>query len=424
MRLFLAVILTGSLVGLLGALFLIVLRSADWARIAAISLADEGPLPSWLVGVVGCLCAAALAAWLSQRFAANAPQTAEADMPSARPSSGASTFLVNFAGSSLAIGAGLALGPERPAIQMGGVLGKWASRAFGLAPADRDLFIAAAGGAGVATMFNSPLGCAAYTVEVVLKRVDFRVSAMTIGMGGTAVAVARIIGGRSINFEVETLMPGGIENLALFALLGGVIAILAHLHVHLIMLCARVGQTMIPQPTIRAATIGGIMGLVAWRAPELAGTGERMTQSILDGQIALLALGSVFLLRFVIGPFSLGASTPGGYFTPVLLLGASIGAIFDGFFNAFALASEISPAAFAVTGMAVALAYVASAPFTGILLVIETTGAFALSLPMTVAVVGAVGVSHVLKTPPLSHGLEVALHSHSTRAALTGGRIW
>ena len=64
------------------------------------------------------------------------------------------------------------------------------------------------------------------------------------------------------------------------------------------------------------------------------------------------------------------------------------------------------PAHFALVGMAVALATIARAPFTGILLAMETTGAFIMALPMVVAVFGAVAVIQLLHTPSLSHGLE------------------
>jgi len=69
--------------------------------------------------------------------------------------------------------------------------------------------------------------------------------------------------------------------------------------------------------------------------------------------------------------------------------------------------------------MAVALAAIAGAPFTGVLLVMETTGAFAMSLPMIIAVIGAAVVTRLLRTPSLSHGLEVALAA-SGRPAATG----
>jgi hypothetical protein len=51
---------------------------------------------------------------------------------------------------------------------------------------------------------------------------------------------------------------------------------------------------------------------------------------------------------------------------------------------------------------------VANAPFTGVLLVMETTGVFSLALPMIIAVVGTVIVDRILRKPTLTHGLELA----------------
>ena len=67
---------------------------------------------------------------------------------------------------------------------------------------------------------------------------------------------------------------------------------------------------------------------------------------------------------------------------------------------------DISPTAFVVVGMGVALATFAHAPFTGILLTMETTGAFPMLLPMTIAVIGGELVTQGLRSPGLGHGLE------------------
>jgi H+/Cl- antiporter ClcA len=45
----------------------------------------------------------------------------------------------------------------------------------------------------------------------------------------------------------------------------------------------------------------------------------------------------------------------------------------------------------------------------------ETTGAFALSLPMIIAVIGAAVVTRLMRTPSLGHGLEIALVASGRR---------
>ncbi len=405
-----ATVLAGALIGVMGALFLNVLRMADVARVALIDAAVKHSVPGWLAAAMAGLVGAAVAARLAHRYAADAPQLSVSKRTggSGSPTSNSGALTVNLAGTGLAVGAGLALGPERPAIQMGGAIGRLVSRLFGLSRPDQEILMAAAGGAGVATMFNSPLGCAAYTVEAVLRRVDLRISMTTLGVGAIGVAVTRVLVGRDVNFVVGQMQSVRFEHLILYLGLGCVIAVFASIHVHVIMMLTTLFLRMRLPGVVRGATIGGGVGLLAWFSPNLVGTGDSLTQGVLDGRFALSAMGVFFLVRFFLGPLSLAAGTPGGYFTPVLLLGALSGAMYGILIGSWLPAADVSPTAFALAGMAVALAAVARAPFTGILLVMETTGAFEMSLPTIIAVIGAAIVTRLMRTPSLSHGLELA----------------
>lgn len=401
-----ATLLAGAATGLLGALFLATLGQLDGARVALVGTAEGLGIPGWLAMVVAGLLGAGSAAWLAHRFAPDAPQVAAEPSDPRRPPTGAASAIgVNFGGAALAVGGGLALGPERPAIQMGGGAGRLVSRLLRLPQSDADLLAAATGGAGVATMFNSPLGCAAYVVETVLKRVDLRISLIALGAGATAVGVSRLLTGRYVNFTVDGLAPYQFEHLLLYLLLGVMIGVLAHLHLHTINTFGALARRL-PLP-LRAGLIGSLVGLLAWFTPALMGTGEAMVQQVIDGRVVLSMLALAYLVRFFLGPLSLAAGTPGGYFTPSLLLGALSGALFGEVAGLLLPTADLpSIAAFAVVGMAVALAAIAHAPFTGILLALETTGAFILALPMIVAVFGAIAITRWLQSPELTHGLE------------------
>ena len=78
----------------------------------------------------------------------------------------------------------------------------------------------------------------------------------------------------------------------------------------------------------RAAIIGATVGLVAWFVPAMVGGGDLITQTILTNQFQLATLVTIFAVRFLIGPWSYAAGCPGGLFAPLLLLGASSGAMF------------------------------------------------------------------------------------------------
>ena len=135
--------------------------------------------------------------------------------------------------------------------------------------------------------------------------------------------------------------------------------------------------------------------------------GEPLAQSVLDGRFTLSILLTIFAARFLLGPLSLSASTPGGYFTPVLTLGALIGMAYGLSVGAVFPAASISASSFALVGMGVALGTVTRAPITGVLLTMETTGSFAVLLPMTLAMFGAGVVTQMLRSP----SIETALHN-------------
>jgi CIC family chloride channel protein len=412
LRLTVATLLAGVLIGVIGGLFSLTLGWIDGARLNVINLSRAHALPDWLAALGFSMTGtalAALAAWLAQRFSPDAPQVPSAGADAGPPTSGSDlgALSVNFAGGSFAVGAGLALGPERPAIQMGGAIGRTVSRLLRLNRQDAGLLLASTGGAGVATMFNSPLGCAAYVVETVVKRVDLRLSLTALGAGALAVGVSRLMTGRSVNFSVDALPVYHFRQLVLYLLLGVLVGLLAYAQSRTIAAVVALVQRPRLPAVVRAGLIGAAAGLLAWQAPGVVGTGEAMVQSVLDGELLLSMLALVLLIRFLLGPLSLAATTPGGYFTPALLLGALSGALFGEIAGMLLPAGAVPPtAALALVGMAVALAAIAHAPFTGILLTLETTGAFIMALPMIVAVFGAIAVIRLLKSPMLSHGLE------------------
>ena len=76
---------------------------------------------------------------------------------------------------------------------------------------------------------------------------------------------------------------------------------------------------------LRAAAIGALIGLFGWFAPSLVGGGDLLTQQTLDGSLRSTALAAIFLVRFLLGPVSYAARTPGGLFAPMLVIGSQAG---------------------------------------------------------------------------------------------------
>jgi len=142
----------------------------------------------------------------------------------------------------------------------------------------------------------------------------------------------------------------------------------------------------------------------AWFYPTGVGGGENQAQQILSGQFGFVALLILFGFRWIIGPISYAAGTPGGLFSPMLLLGAALGSLFATALSATGLC-EVSATSFALIGMSGFFAGVVRAPLTGILLVIEMTGSTVLMVPLLTASGAAVLVASLLRNEPIYDSL-------------------
>jgi len=170
----------------------------------------------------------------------------------------------------------------------------------------------------------------------------------------------------------------------------------------LILALLRLSDRLAAIPSVtRAAFIGALVGLTAWFAPTLVGSGDALTQTIFSERHAIEALLIIFLLRFLIGPWSYAAATPGGLFAPLLLLGASSGALLGEALNHLMPALGFSPVAFAVVGMSALFSASVRAPLTGVVLTVEMTGRGDLTLALLVASLGAMIVSTLLDSEPI-----------------------
>jgi CIC family chloride channel protein len=76
--------------------------------------------------------------------------------------------LVKLVAGIIAIGCGFPLGPEGPAVQMGGSVAWQMSRWLKAPVAFRRVIVAAGGGAGIAAVFSAPLGGFIYAIEELL----------------------------------------------------------------------------------------------------------------------------------------------------------------------------------------------------------------------------------------------------------------
>jgi chloride channel protein, CIC family len=412
--------LVGAGAGLVDALFRMALDQADHLREVLFAFGHEARGIGFASIVVGCGAAGSLGAWLVQRFSPHAsgsgiPQVEAAlngDLPPAPPR----LLPVKFLGGLSAIGAGLALGREGPSVQMGAVVAHLVGKLFRHSQEELRMLLAAGAGAGLAVAFNAPIAGAVFVLEELVRRFEPRMTIVALATSSTAILISRLFLGDAPDFQVAVLssasaatgpLPYAVaETWILYVALGVVAGVVASAYNRTLLgtmtLFARLDRVPV---TAKAGVVGAVIGIVGWYAPNLIGGGDNITQSLLAGGVAFSALPLGFLIRFLLGPLSYAARTPGGLFAPLLVLGAQLGLFCGAVCAALLPHLGIEPEAFAVVGMAAFFTGMVQAPLTGIVLVTEMTAAFTTLLPMLAACFAAMLVAHLLRTTPIYDSL-------------------
>ncbi len=403
-------LIAGAATGIVGALFRLSLEQADHLRDALITRAHGQAASGFILVVSLCAAAAALATSLVRRYA---PQASGSGIPYVEavlhhdlPPAPFLLIPVKFIGGLLAIGSGLALGREGPSVQMGASLGHLVGTIFRRSGLDCRVLIAAGAGAGLATAFNAPIAGAIFVLEELVQRFEHRIAIAALGASATAIAVGRVFLGDAPDFHVASISSAYTGAKPLYYVLGALAGLFAIAYNRAILATMAIADRLHRQPAeFRAGIVGLVVGILAWFAPDLVGGGDAITQGVLAGGAMLTAVPAAFLVRFVLGPLSYAAGTPGGLFAPLLVLGAQIGLLFGGLCQLLFPDLGIQPVGFAVVGMAAFFTGVVRAPVTGIILVIEMTASVTTLLPMICACFMAMLIPTLLRDPPIYESL-------------------
>ncbi|MFO0859683.1 MAG: H(+)/Cl(-) exchange transporter ClcA [Phycisphaerales bacterium] len=410
-------LLAGGVVGLVAASFRLALEWAELRRVVVLEWARASPVGAVLV-IAGCALAAALAAWLVQRFS---PDSAGSGIPHVEtvlqhdaPISTWRLVPVKFVGGLLAIGSGQALGREGPSVQMGATLAHEVGRWFGWTRMDCRSLLAAGAGAGLSTAFNAPIGGSVFVLEELVRRFDTRITIVTFGASSAAIGVTRLMLGSRAEFPLGEIIEPALAALPGFLLLGLLLGFAGVAYNRLIMgmLAMSDRAERIPRAA-RAAGVGAIVGVIGLLIPSAVGGGDLLTTGALhwDGTKAWWILAGLLLLRFVLGPLSYAAQTPGGLFAPLLAVGAQAGVLYGLGWNLLADAAwprmHVEPPVMGVIAMVGLFAAVVRAPLTGIVLVAEMTVGTKLLLPMIGVCIGAMLVPTAMGNEPIYESLKL-----------------
>ncbi len=411
-RITIASLVAGLLIGVVGGLFGLLLVHANLLRNEIVARAHRWPYLGWLVPFVLVSLGAALARLMVLRISPEAAgsglQRVEAVFAGEVKPAGFAILPVKFFGGLLAIGSGLGLGREGPMAQMGASVATLTSRFLRIRD-DQDARVidAAGAGAGIAVAFNAPIGGSIFVFEELTSSFTPWLLVATLAAALTAVFAMRLIMGDHFDFTVPQIGLLPASKLWPFLVLGALLGVVGASYNRIIVRLLRLTGHLSRLNSMQwALLIGASIGLIAWLFPPLVGGGDNLTQAILSSNYGMAMLAIIFGLRFFLGPWSYAAGTPGGLFAPMLVLGASFGALFGQLMTHLYPGFGISPVACAVVGMATLFSACVRAPLTGIVLTVEMTGRGDLTLGLLGGSLAAIVVTMLLNSEPIYETLK------------------
>jgi CIC family chloride channel protein len=285
---------------------------------------------------------------------------------------------------------------------MGATIGISLARWLRMGSDDLRTMQAATAGAGLGVAFNAPMGGAIFVFEEVARNFRVRLTIATLIACAAAIGVSRLVLGDRPDFAVAPIAPPPFSSVIPHLLLGAALGVLGAVYNRLTVAGLEMFDRLPVTPVeLRAALVGGGVGLLVWFAPSFAGGGDVRNQAVLAGSVSSATLLVVFLVRWLVGPWSYSAGTPGGLFAPLLLVGSAFGLLFGNVVHDLLPSLAPQPVAFAIAGMAAFFTAVVRAPLTGIILIAEMTATTTLMVPMLAACFAATAVATALGSEPI-----------------------
>ena len=320
----------------------------------------------------------------------------------------------------LAITTGNSLGREGPLIQFGAAAGEGARRWLGLDDAHAPLVLAAGVAAGFAAAYNAPIAATLFVLEIVTGVIVLEAAIPVMVAAVIATVVIHVTVGSAPIYTTRTFALVDPYELVGFAALGILCAPLGVGFLRWLSLTER-WWSKLPLPA-RPAIGGALCGVIMCAIPAVAGNGFEEVTSILDGHMALVAVGLLLLAKPLATAASVSSGNPGGVFTPTLLLGACTGLVYATALHTVFGDQIASPGAYALVGLAAALAATTHAPLMSALLACELSGDYALVLPLLLACALAAGVARRLYVDSV-YTAELTRRGLRWRLTLDGRRV-
>ncbi|MCB9785326.1 MAG: chloride channel protein [Deltaproteobacteria bacterium] len=291
---------------------------------------------------------------------------------------------VKLLSSSATVGTGGSAGVEGPVGAIVAGMGSLIGRMLKADVTEQRRLLMAGFAAGIGAVFHTPMGASILAAEVLYRDLDIEHEVLVPSIIASTVAYGTY--GVVAGWEPIWLIPpvgfhsilelGPYLVLAIVAAAGGRLFIRIHHFIH-----HHIGAQRRFPLWLRPAVGGLGVGAVGLFVPQALGGGYGIAQAAIDGSAPIWILLLLALTKMLTSSLTAGSGGSGGLFAPSLVIGAAIGGAVGLATNMIWPSLDVSPAAFAIVGMAGFFSAVLNAPLSTVIMVSELAGSYRLLVP-------------------------------------------
>lgn len=344
--------------------------------------------------------------------------------------------------SAITIGFGGSVGAEAPIVLTGSAIGSNLGQLFKIDNKTMMLLVGCGAAAAIAGIFKAPIAGLVFTLEVLM--VDLTMTSLLPILVASITANVftwALMGGKSLfTFVLDSAWQ--VDRLPACVLLGLFCAFISLYFIRTMTFCEGIFAKMKRHPYGKLAVGGVMLSSLIFLFPALYGEGYSAINILLNGtteadwnqlldkslfyghgNLLVVYIALVLLTKVFATSCTNGAGGCGGTFAPSLFIGGFGGFLFARLWNMYQIGVYVPEKNFTLLGMAGVMAGVMHAPLTGIFLIAEITGGYALFVPLIiVSVVSVMGISifepHSIYAMRLARQGKLITH-HTDRAVLT-----
>jgi CIC family chloride channel protein len=303
------------------------------------------------------------------------------------------TTLTRTVSALVSVGTGASIGREGPMVQLAAWVSSWLARLVATAPVERNTLMVCGIAAGIGSAYHAPIAGLVFVLELALGFFARRTVAPVLIASATASSLIYWLVDSKPLYElpVVAMAPTSLG----IALLSGIVFGGIGWGLLVLLEAVRGRFSRIRAPVLRLGLGGLLVGGLSALVPQVWGNGYSVVSQVLHGDQAWQWLAWVLIAKVVATALSSGSGAIGGVFTPSLFVGATAGSVLAQLASLWLPVAWVGdPRMLAVVGMAAVLTAVTHAPLMAIVMVLEMTNQFQLTVPVMLAC----GVAYAIST--------------------------